>query len=137
MNDKSRAQLHNIIDKSLEQGHVIHKTYNKKELPENKKYAAADIVGENYTGRHLADLACAAQCLYWFFFLHSKEEISNEETLLGDYFFSRFSLHLIPIDSILLIDEFSGYIKRTAASEKFEEKQYLKFLENVHEVLDD
>mgnify|MGYP003320264127 CR=1 FL=1 len=58
------------------------------------------------------------------------KEITSERTLLGDYFFSQFSLSLIPIDSTKLIDTFSDYIKQSVVPETFDkEKSVVLFIE--------
>lgn len=58
-------------------------------------------------------LAVACQCFYYFRRLHGVVQAAPTwTTLLGDYFFSRFSQALIPLDSVPLTDAFSDYLKR-------------------------
>lgn len=80
------------------------------------------------------EFAAACQCFYLFRRLHAMAEACPETaTLLGDYYFSQFSVHLIPIDSPRLIDCFSEYLKwdtkqETAGEKEFDLAHYLSFI---------
>lgn len=135
MNDVLLKSLHSDVDKKLNKGYEMFITYLKKEAKE--KYFAVDLVYEHYQGEHLFNLCVAAQSLYWFLCLHDEKELTNEKVLLGDYFFSQFSLSLIPIDSTKLIDAFSDYIKQSAVTETFDREMFAQFISKVHEAIDD
>lgn len=58
------------------------------------------------------DYADACEAFYLFRWFHSNaDQHPAWAVLTGDYFFSRFSHALIPIDSVELIDRFSDYLK--------------------------
>ncbi len=58
------------------------------------------------------DYADACEAFYLFRKLHSlADQMPAWAVLTGDYFFSRFSHALIPIDNVELIDRFSDYLK--------------------------
>ena len=114
------TELHNEIDKMLSEGMALWEKYLKAPIPEEYRYFGADEVAENYDGRHIIDLAAACQCFFYFRYLHSDMESESDiRTLLGDYFFSRFSLSLIPIDSTELIDEFAAFLNEDTQSEPY------------------
>ncbi len=129
------SQLHSDVDTRLKKGYEMFITYEGADA--DKKYIAVDKVFENYNGEHLLNLCVATQSLYWFLSLHDKKDLTNEKILLGDYFFSQFSLSLIPIDSTKLIDVFSDYIKQSVAKETFNQEEFLSFISKVHEAIDD
>ena len=135
MSSATRSQLYSDVDTKLKKGYEMFITYLGKEP--NEKYFAVDKVFENYEGEHLLNLCVAAQSLYWFLALHASEELTNEKTLLGDYFFSQFSLSLIPIDSTKLIDVFLDYIKQSVVTQSFDKEKFAKFISKVHEAIDD
>lgn len=128
-------QLHSDVDSALKKGYEMFITYLGETAKE--KYFAVDKVFENYKGEHLLNLCVAAQSLYWFFKLHDEKELTSEKTLLGDYFFSQFSLSLIPIDSTKLIDTFSDFIKQSVVKENFDKQEFENFISKVHEAIDD
>ena len=68
----------------------------------------SDAVLSAYKGKNAESLAAACQCFWLFRKLH---RLAGDHpvcaTLLGDYYFSLFSKHLIPLDSAPLIDEFA------------------------------
>jgi hypothetical protein len=72
-----------------------------------------DAAHASYDGANSDDFASACLAFFLFQDMHSRtDEAPAATTLLGDYFFSRFSKHLIPIDSVPLIDAFSEYLAR-------------------------
>lgn len=82
-------------------------------LPSGRERAlASEALADAYAGPNAAELAAACQCFYYFRKLHgAAEEQPAGATLLGDYFFSRFSKYLIPLDSVPLTDAFADYLK--------------------------
>ncbi|WP_178138524.1 hypothetical protein [Parasporobacterium paucivorans] len=83
------------------------------------------------------NLAAAGQCFYCFCSLHNRiEENETAATLLGDYFFSRFSHFLIPLDSRQLIEEFSLYLQEESkdgvdGNRIFDTEKYRIFLNHI------
>lgn len=88
-------------------------------------------------GVFAADYTAACLCFYLFRKFHGMAEREPKRaTLLGDYFFSRFSHHLIPIDNTRLIDLFSGYLKGDAkragkGDPVPDTEDYLEFIRNA------
>ena len=91
------------------------------------------------SNRHTKDFAAACQCFFLYRKLHHMVETQPETaTLLGDYYFSRFSQFLIPIDSTSLIDLFSEYLKKDAKAaaegvKEFDMDAYLAFITKAAE----
>lgn len=75
----------------------------------------------------------ADACEYFFLFrkLHRAAEMFPEWAVLtGDYYFSRFSHALIPLDNVELTDRFSAYLKKDASGKKadLDLAEYLEFI---------
>jgi hypothetical protein len=103
-------------DALLEEGFRLWDEAGLPPLGPKERRAAADAAGAVYLGPHPAAFAAACQCFYLFRALHRRAEAFPEAaTLLGDYFFSRFSAHLIPLDSAALIRAFSDCLARDAS----------------------
>ena len=86
------------------------------------------------TGEFANDYADACECFYLFRIIHRMSEKDPAfAALTGDYFFSRFSHALIPVDSVPLIERFSDYLKADAKqSEKaFDLTEYLAFIRHT------
>ncbi|MBR6349368.1 MAG: hypothetical protein IKR67_02360 [Lachnospiraceae bacterium] len=139
MEKLSKEFIHEEMDKRLGEGYSLWAEFLKDSAPEEYRYIGADAVMEGYDGRHTIDLASACQCFFWFRFLH--EQTDDKALLLGDYFFSRFSHWLIPIDSTPLIDAFSAYLKDDAQGtfngRVFDAAELENFFRQVGIVLDD
>ena len=105
---------------------------------DEERLRVMDCAARACENRTLAvDYTAACLCFYLFRKLHGMTEREPERaTLLGDYFFSRFSHHLIPIDNTRLIDLFSGYLKRDVKrvgkeGPSFDMEGYLEFIRNA------
>lgn len=99
----------------LEEGYGLWEESGLQLLPESERFAISDAAIRVYSGEYAAKFAAACQCFYLFRNLHARAERDPAwATLLGDYFFSQFSKHLIPIDSVPLIDAFSRYLANDA-----------------------
>lgn len=86
----------------------------------------------------LTGLEAACACFARFRELHAEPEQTAETVLLGDYYFSLFSSHLIPLDSVPLIDAFAAYLKRDAvANPGYDEEELAAFFQTLPAVLDD
>lgn len=89
----------------------------------------AGLAGRIYAGEHAAEFSAACQCFALFRTLHGQvRKFPTEATLLGDYFFSRFSRCLIPLDSVALTDAFADYLKADIAGRA---EEYERFLEGL------
>lgn len=80
---------------------------------------------------HGTFFADACECFYLFRIVHRyTQELPGWAVLTGDYFFSRFSHALIPIDNVELIDRFSDYLKKDAKADtrEFDLAAYLAFI---------
>lgn len=127
---------YNVIE-SLEQGYFLWERFGLEPLSEIEKYSISKYVFDFYKGRNKEDFAIACQCFYLFRKLHKAQgDKLDVETLLGDYFFSRFSHHIIPIDSTELIQEFSKYLsedilKEVKGNQETGNDDYLKFIYRV------
>ena len=143
-------ELHAAIDERLIKGYEMFDKYLNISVPEELKYFAVDAISRSYDKKHLLNLASASQCFFWFRYLHSDvfhnmhsekhkaDEFIERATLLGDYFFSQFSLYLIPIDSTPLIDEFSIFLNEESSKlMEVSKDKFTAFFERVSEVLDD
>jgi hypothetical protein len=108
--------LRDDVDALLQEGYRL---WDETELPPPgpaERYAAADVAGVAYRGPHARAFAAACQCFYLFRALHRlSEAFPASATLLGDWFFSQFSLHLIPLDNAPLLLAFSDFLARDAA----------------------
>ncbi|MDO4572626.1 MAG: hypothetical protein Q4C13_04590 [Clostridia bacterium] len=74
----------------------------------------------------LTGLKAACECFRRFRRLHAEPVQTAETVLLGDYYFSLFSSHLIPLDSVALIDAFSAYLRLDAAAEPLYDEEALE-----------
>ncbi|MDR2295410.1 MAG: hypothetical protein LBD95_01300 [Clostridiales Family XIII bacterium] len=105
------------VDALLREGYRLWEEAGLPPLAPEARYAAVDAAGAIYGGPHPREFAAACQCYHLFRLLHLRvEEFPEAATLLGDYFFSLFSAHLIPLDSVALIRAFSGCLARDAVA---------------------
>jgi hypothetical protein len=97
--------------------------------PEERRQAVLDVARASFCGEHAEDFASACLAFFLFQDLHGRAcEAPATTTLLGDYFFSRFSKHLIPIDSVPLIDAFSEYLAQCTSGTN---EDYLAFIKTI------
>ena len=86
----------------------------------------------------LTGLEAACACFKKFRQLHAEPVQTAETVLRGDYYFSLFSSHLIPLDSVPLIDAFAAYLKRDAVAEPgYDEEALAAFFRTLPAVLGD
>lgn len=105
------------------------------ELKYSECYVGSDAAACAYQGAYAIEFAAACQCFYLFRKLHGLvKEYPTWATLLGDYFFSQFSKHLIPLDSVQLTDSFSRYLTRDTQSTQGNE-EYLDFIRSLPAVI--
>lgn len=133
--EQMSAQIKTQLEESLEEGCRMWEAFGCPHPEITKDFRVAETAAAACRQEAFrADYAAACQCFYLFRRLHRLVEDSPQTaTLLGDYFFSRFSVHLIPIDSPRLIDRFSEYLKtdtrkEAAGAEAFDLTQYLAFI---------
>ena len=130
--------FHLELDNRLKEGYDLWAEHLNVPAPEDYRYIGTEAC-RNCSGEHAENLACACQCFFWFRYLHGLKD--STALLLGDYFFSQFSLCLIPIDSTPLIDAFSEFLKKeTEGALKgtaFEPDRFREFFINIGTVLDD
>jgi hypothetical protein len=108
--------LRNEVDTLLQEGYRLWAETGLSPPGAEERHAAADAAGAAYDGPHARELAAACQCFCLFRALHRLSAAFPESaTLLGDWFFSQVSLHLIPLDSVPLILAFSDFLARDAA----------------------
>lgn len=125
------------IDAMLSEGYVLWKGFGLGPLSEEDLHFVPDTVYFCCGSRHRENLAAACQSFYLFRKLHFMTEAQPEQTtLLGDYFFSRFSRCLIPIDSTGLTDRFSEYLKQDAQEgaggrRVFSKEAYARFIRDI------
>jgi hypothetical protein len=128
MNEYSEA-LRADVDALLSEGYSL---WAETELPPpdpRARCAAVDAAGAVSGGPHRREFAAACQCFYLFRALHMlAEEFPASATLLGDYFFSQFSRHLIPLDNVPLIDAFSDFLARDVCADDGDDSGYLEFI---------
>jgi hypothetical protein len=106
----------NDADALLREGYRLWEEAGLPPLGQEERYAAADAATALYDGPHAREFAAACRCFYLFRALHLRaEDFPESATLLGDWFFSQFSLHLIPMDNVPLILAFSAILARDAA----------------------
>ncbi|MEI3338943.1 MAG: hypothetical protein V8R80_02480 [Eubacterium sp.] len=110
---KKSDQIAEKVDALLSEGYQMWERFGFRKLTEEERYLVAGCAADACKKREFAeDYAAACQSFFLFRKLHEwTEEFPETATLLGDYFFSRFSHYLIPIDSTRLIDLFSEYLK--------------------------
>lgn len=129
------------VNTNLEFGYELWKQFGFTEIPKEEKNCIPEIIMEIYKGRHVSDLACACQCFYLFRKLHGDLDYDPAKaTLLGDYFFSKFSFHLIPLDSVSLTNRFSDYLKQEILKEVkvrngFDMESYVEFLYQIPDLV--
>ncbi|MDR0850971.1 MAG: hypothetical protein LBN36_00595 [Clostridiales Family XIII bacterium] len=117
------------VDALLREGYDLWDENGLPPLEYSERYAAVDAAGAVYDGFHRKAFAAACQSFFLFRKLHLQSELLPEvSTLLGDYFFSQFSKHMIPIDSVPLIDAFSDYLAQDVAGTSGD---YLDFIAKV------
>lgn len=79
---------------------------------------------------HQIELQSANENFELFRKLHALDDTAYstaEATLRGDYYFSRFSLDLIPVDSIEITDQFAKILREDASGEVSEELPKMSF----------
>jgi hypothetical protein len=110
------AALRNEVDALLQEGYRLWEEAGLPPLGREERCAAAAAAGTAYCGSYAREFAAACQCFYLFRMLHRLPAAFPESaTLLGDWFFSQFSRHLIPLDNVPLILAFSEVLARDAA----------------------
>jgi hypothetical protein len=115
---KYSEALRTFVDGRLKEGYSMWEETGLPPLGADERYAAADAVGAVYGGLHSGELAAACQCFRLFRALHTRsEEFPAVATLLGDYFFSQFSLLLIPLDNVRLTEAFSDFLATGASAQ--------------------
>lgn len=125
------------VGDNLKEGYSLWEGFSLPPLSKYEKEAIPKEAVSYYLGEYSSDFATACQSFYLFRKLHEEvNEISEEATLLGDYFFSLFSNHLIPIDNTDLIDEFAEFLSSDAVrevkgNEKFSIDEYFLFIRNI------
>ena len=95
----------------------------------------SDAVLSVYRGENAECLAAACQCFWLFRKLHRL--VSDHPvcaTLLGDYYFSLFSKHLIPLDSAPLTDEFARLLMEDT-QRPVGQADYIGFVKRLPKVL--
>jgi hypothetical protein len=108
-------------------------------LSEQEKQARQTIrrsAGEACKDRNAKYYADACECFYLFRVIHRMSDADpGWAALTGDYFFSRFSHALIPIDSVPLTDRFSDYLLADTVrhSQPFDLEDYLMFIRRTAE----
>ena len=114
MMKQAAYQFATEIDVLLSEGYRIWEDFGFPVPDQEEKHKIAYCAVDSCeNGKFAKEYAAACQCFYLFRKLHCMTECEPEKaTLLGDYFFSRFSHYLIPIDSTRLIDLFSEYLKK-------------------------
>jgi len=139
MTESERKTIYKDTDAALEKGYMLWRENLSMGIPEELRYFAVDSVLKTYSGKFAKELAAASQGFFWFRYLHylSEEENADEtgkRTLLGDWFFSCFSLKLIPIDSTELIDSFSNFLNRDI-NEEMDMEKYSLFFESLSGIM--
>ena len=135
--EKKKREFEAKIDAMLAEGYGLWKGFGLEPLSEEELHFVPDSVYDCCRGRHRENLAAACQSFYLFRLLHFMTEAEPEQTtLLGDYFFSRFSGYLIPIDSTRLTDRFSEYLKQDAQEgaggrRAFSREAYARFVREI------
>jgi hypothetical protein len=110
--------LRSDVDALLREGYRLWEETELPPLGPGERYAAADAAGAAYSGPHARAFAAACQCFYLFRALHRlSEAFPASATLLGDWFFSQFSLQLIPLDNVPLLMAFSDFLARDAVAD--------------------
>lgn len=127
--------MKDIIDMKLAEGYRL---WDESGIPmplESERNMAVNELAHLYNGPYAPDLAAACQCFSFFRKLHGMTGVSPTwATLLGDYFFSQFSKNIIPIDSVLLNDAFSHYLKNDIRSPG-DDISYTAFIRTLPAVL--
>ncbi len=126
------------VNNLLSEGYEMWEGYGFVRLTEEEKIRVIETAADSCRiDRLKKDYGAACQSFFLFRRLHEMTEAEPERaTLLGDYFFSRFSHHLIPIDSTRLIDLFSEYLKEDTKrwfekGEKLVLSEYLDFVKRA------
>jgi hypothetical protein len=134
---QDNREIYKEVDALLEEGYVFWDELGFEALSERDKHQITDEVASVVKGKHLINFAAVCQCFYIFQRLHHMvEEEKENATLLGDYFFSRFSHHLIPIDSTKLIDRFSEFLsvqilEGVSGNNILDKEHYKNFIKNI------
>ena len=87
-------------------------------------------------GSYQKEYADACECFFLFRVIHRMTDVdAGWSALTGDWFFSRFSKALIPIDSVLLIDRFSEYLTEDLmrSEQVFDMEGYMRFIRKTAE----
>jgi hypothetical protein len=104
-------------DEHLREGMSLWEDAGLPPFAEDEGRAAYDAAVAAYDGPFQIEFAAACRCFRLFLALHARaEEFPASATLLGDYFFSKFSSLLIPLDNVRLIEAFSDFLEKDASS---------------------
>ena len=140
MNQNNLSPLMFELNNLLFNGYQMWDRFGCYPLNEMEKHIVLQqAVTSCRTDCHTKEYAAACQCFFLYRKLHYMvEEQPEAATLLGDYYFSKFSQFLIPIDSTRLIDLFSEYLKKdakeaAAGSKEFDLNRYLAFVKRAAE----
>lgn len=121
------------LDGLLREGYSLWEETALPPVPEKERYAAGQALAEVFAGEKFLPLAAACQSFYWFRRLHAGPEGTTPAgILLGDYFFSRFSQCMIPLDSPRLVDAFAAFLTRDAQTGR---EDYLAFVRGLPAVV--
>lgn len=129
--------LRKKLDEMLSDGYRLMEETGLEPFAEEERYLALKACLPLDDEQKYLNLAAAGQCVYCFSVLHNRiEENETAATLLGDYFFSRFSHYLIPLDSRELIEAFSSYLQMDTkdcvdGKRIFDKERYAAFLRRV------
>lgn len=86
-----------------------------------------------YSGPEQQAFSAACRAFYLYRYLHWRCTLP-EGVLLGDYYFSLFSRHMIPLDCVALTEAFSDYLAGSTVS-PLSLEDYLEFLESLKGVI--
>lgn len=125
------------VESNLKEGYSLWEGFSLPPLSNYEKEAIPREAASYYSGEYSSEFATACQSFFLFRKLHEEAgKTSEESTLLGDYFFSLFSNHLIPIDNTELIDEFAEFLsgdtlREVKGNESFSLDKYFLFIRNI------
>lgn len=129
------VDLRHIVDMKLAEGFLLWQESRIDLPPVSERYLAANALAKVYNGPDAISLAAACQCFYYFRMLHRMvDQYPTWSTLLGDYFFSQFSKNLIPLNSTLLTDAFSTFLKNDINNQG-DVSEYMAFIQDLPKVL--
>ena len=136
-----KSEIINQVEVNLFEGYSLWEGFSLPPLCENERNLIPKEAISCYSGEYSSDFATACQSFYLFRKLHEKDkENSQESTLLGDYFFSVFSKHLIPIDNTELIEGFADFlavdtVREVKGKEEFSFDKYFEFIRCISLVI--